>query len=91
MEEHGAVLGAARQARGHINGVVLAFVEDSSRRSGGSFPRVPDALGGLHERFGMFVTVGVVQVSAAAEVRTGPGVVRGHNVPRGPASGDQVQ
>src|SRR6476661_6813586 len=44
-------------------------------------PRVPDPLGRLHEGLGVLVPVGVVQVSAAAEVRSGPGVVSGHDVP----------
>jgi hypothetical protein len=33
----------------------------------------------------------VVQIATAAEVRAGPGVVRGHHVPAGAAFGEQIE
>ena len=103
LEQHRPVLGAARQPRRDVHGVVLPFMPHAADRAGAAqaaprrgrdgavVPGVPDPLGGLHERFGVDVAVGVVEVAAAAEVRAGPGVVRGDDVPGGAAAGDQVQ
>ena len=96
---------ALRGSRGHVvHGVVLALVVHGPGRTGrgpggGSrrfgdgavLPGVPDPLGGFDECFGVDVPVRVVQVAAAAEVRAGPGVVRGDDVPGRAAAGEQVQ
>src|SRR5699024_11318760 len=83
LEEHRAALRRARQVPLGVHRVVGAVVRD---------PLAPPVLlGDLHERLGMRVAVGVVEVAAAAEVLPGPGVVGGDDVPAGPAAGEQVE
>jgi hypothetical protein len=104
LEDHRVTLRAARQRWQQVDvelGAALANPRNRAGtrpgphlgrvRCGRVGPTVPGRAGDGEELLGTPVPVRVVEVAAAPEVRAGPGIVGGHDVPPGSPAGEQVE